>query len=535
MGRHHHQRHWASLKVAAMLYAGVSAIALLPSAASADEALVIARQLDINSLDPARGFCDTCQIYFSNVYDTLIGLGKDNSTLTPRLATKWEANADQSQFTFHLDPAAKFSDGSPVEAKDVKWTFERLKNIKGGAAFMMDGVNSVEAKDAHTVVVTLAGPSSEFLNIVSAPYTGIINSDVAAANGATAAADAETTDKAEAWFLANSAGSGPYQLVAYKPDDELRFKANPEYKRAKLAISDIVIKHTKDAVTQAQMLESGDADIAMQIDPDTAKTLKTDNLNVETIPSYNFLYVAIAPGAKGAPKLTKEIRQAIGYALDYDGIIEFTVGGQGTKVPTPIPNGFPGTAGLPEPKQDLAKAKELLAEAGVPDGFEINSRVPEHELLRRRPLAAQPEDPAGSVQGRDQGQPDAAGILGLARACARRRHSADRLVLCSRLLRQRPVLQFFGMMEGTPWFNRAGGKNDPSILNPQTAELLKKALASGGDEKEKAYHELAMGMIDDRIIIPVVSPNLVLASSKKVTGVRYSACCNLLMDELGRQ
>ena len=66
MGRHHH-RHWTSLKLAAALCAGVSATALLPTAAAADEALVIARQLDINSLDPARGFCDTCQIYFSNV------------------------------------------------------------------------------------------------------------------------------------------------------------------------------------------------------------------------------------------------------------------------------------------------------------------------------------------------------------------------------------------------------------------------------------------------------------------------------------
>ena len=535
MGRHHHHLHWASLKIAAMLYAGVSAVALLPSAAAADDALIIARQMDINSLDPARGFCDTCQIYFSNVYETLIGLGKDNSTLTPRLATKWEANADQSQFTFHLDPDAKFSDGSPVEAKDVKWTFERLKNVKGGAAFMMDGVNSVEAKDAHTVVVTLAGPSSEFLNIVSAPYTGIINSDVAAANGANANEDADKSDTAEAWFLANSAGSGPYVLANYKPDDELRFKANPEYKHSKVAISDIVIKHTKDAVTQAQLLESGNADIAMQIDPDTAKTLKTDNLNVETIPSYNFLYVALAPGAKGAPKLTKEIRQAIGYALDYDGIIEFTVGGQGTKVPTPIPNGFPGTAGLPEPKQDVAKAKELLAKAGVPDGFEINSEFPNMNSygVDLSLLAQKIQQDLAKVGIKVNLTPQEFSVW-------RDHVRGDGIPLTVSFYApdyygSAQYLQFFGMMEGTPWFNRAGGKNDPSILNPQTAELLKKALASGGDDKEKAYHELAMGMIDDRIIIPVVSPNLVLASSKKVTGLRYSACCNLLMDELSRQ
>ncbi len=534
MGRQQHVR-WASLKVAAMLYAGVTAVTLLPSTAAADDALVIARDIDINSLDPARGFCDTCQIYFSNVYETLVGLGKDNATLTPRLAASWEANADQSQFTFNLDPGAKFSDGSPVEAKDVKWTFERLKNIKGGAAFLMDPVTSVEAKDAQTVVVTLSGPNSEFLNIVSAPYAGIINSDVAAASGATAAADAETTDKAEAWFLANSAGSGPYVLANYKPDDELRFKANPEYKRTKVAISDIVIKHTKDAVTQAQLLESGNADIAMQIDPDTAKTLNTENLNVETIPSYNFLYVALAPGAKTAPKLSKEIRQAIGYALDYDGIIEFTVGGQGTKTPAPIPNGFPGTSGLPEPKQDLEKAKELLAKAGVPDGFEIDSEFPnmnsygvDLSLLSQKIQQDLSKvgikvnlTPVEFSVWRDHVRGD--GIPLTVSFYAPDYYGSAQYV------------QFFGMMEGTPWFNRAGGKNDPSIANPATAELLKKALASAGEEQEKAYHELALGMIEDRIIIPVVSPNLVLASSKKVTGLRYSACCNLLMDELALQ
>lgn len=523
------------MKLAAVLYTGVAAVALMPNTAAADDVLVIARDIDINSLDPARGFCDTCQIYFSNVYESLVGLGKDNSTLTPRLATKWEANADQSQFTFHLDPDAKFSDGSPVEAKDVKWTFERLKNVKGGGAFLMDSVTSVEATDDHTVVITLSGPSSEFLNIVSAPYTGIINSDVASANGATAAADAETTDKAESWFLANSAGSGPYTLANYKPDDELRFKANPEYKRSSVAIPEIVIKHTKDAVTQAQLLESGSADIAMQIDPDTAKTLKADNLNVEVIPSYNFLYVALAPGAKGAPKMTKEIRQAIAYALDYQGIIEFTVGGAGTATPAPIPNGFPGTAGLPAPETNIEKAKELLAAAGVPDGFEINSEFPNMNAygVDLSLLSQKVQQDLSKVGIKVNLTPQEFSVW-------RDHVRGDGIPLTVSFYApdyygSAQYVQFFGMMEGTPWFNRAGGKNDPSILNPATADLLKTALASDGDAKDKAYHDLALGMIDDKIIIPVVSPNLVLASNKKVTGLRYSACCNLLMDELGLQ
>ena len=82
-----------------------------------------------------------------------------------------------------------------------------------------------------------------------------------------------TTDQAEAWFLANSAGSGPFVLASYQPDDELRLKRNDNYWRRQPAVGEIVIRETKDAVSQAQMLESGDADIAMQIDPDTAKNV----------------------------------------------------------------------------------------------------------------------------------------------------------------------------------------------------------------------------------------------------------------------
>src|SRR6478752_10147218 len=82
--------------------------------AVSDKPLVIARSMDVNSLDPQRAYCDTCQIFMTAVYETLIGLGSDNKTLVPRLATKWSANADLTEYTFNLDPKAKFADGTPV-------------------------------------------------------------------------------------------------------------------------------------------------------------------------------------------------------------------------------------------------------------------------------------------------------------------------------------------------------------------------------------------------------------------------------------
>jgi peptide/nickel transport system substrate-binding protein len=524
-----------ALLLAAPLLVGMAG--LLPaSVQAADTPLVIARAMDINSLDPARTWCDTCQIYVSNVYESLIGLAADNKTLTPRLATSWEASDDQKQLTFHLDPTAVFSDGSPVEAKDVKWSWERLHNIKGGPSFMMDGVKSIEVPDAHTVVVTMEAPNSEFLGILTAPYTGVINSDVAIANGANANADADQSDTSEPWFMANSAGSGPYVLAGYKADDELRLKANPNYKRSKVGISEIVIKETKDAVAQAQLLASGDADIAMQIDPDTAKTIQSDKVSISSVPSYNFVYVAISPGAKGnTVKLSKEVREAIGYALDYNGTVEFTVGGEGKLQSAPIPNGFPGTDGLPTPTQDVAKAKELLEKAGLGAGFEINAEFPNMNVygVDLSLLMQKVQQDLAQVNIK-------VGLTPLEFSVWRDHVRGDGIPLTAVFYApdyfgSAQYVQYFAMMEGTPWWKRAGGEKDPSVTNAREAELLKQALAAPEAAKDKLYHDIAMEMINDRVIIPLVSPNVVLAHGKAVKGVRYSACCNLPLDEITRE
>lgn len=523
----------AALLLSATLLAGLVGTAM--PAQAQETPLVIARDMDINSLDPARTWCDTCQIYVSNVYETLIGLNADNKTLKPRLATSWEASDDQKQLTFHLDPAAVFSDGSPVEAKDVKWSWERLHNIKGGPSFMMDGVKSIEAPDAHTVVVAMEAPNSEFLGILTAPYTGVVNSDVASANGANANADADQSDTSESWFIANSAGSGPYVLAGYKPDDELRFKANPNYKRGTVGVSEVVIKQTKDAVAQAQLLASGDADIAMQIDPDTAKTIQGDKVSISTVPSYNFVYVAISPGAKGnSVKLSKEVREAIGYALDYNGTIDFTVGGDGKLQAAPIPNGFPGTDGLPTPTQDLAKAKELLDKAGLGDGFEIAAEFPNMNVygVDLSLLMQKVQQDLAQVNIK-------VGLTPLEFSVWRDHVRGDGIPLTAVFYApdyfgSAQYVQYFAMMEGTPWWKRAGGENDPSVTNAREAELLKQALAAPEGEKDKLFHDIAMEMISDRVIIPLVSPNVVLAHGTSIKGVRYSACCNLPLDEITR-
>ena len=232
-----------------------------------DTALVVARGMDINSLDPSLAYCDTCQIYLTAVYETLIGLAEDNVTLEPRLATAWESNPEQTEFTFTLDPAATFADGTPVTSADVKFSWERLKALQGGSSYLASLIDTVDTPDPQTVVVTLSAPNSAFLAQVNAPYLGIINKALAEANGATTDV---ATDAAEPWFLANSAGSGPFQLASYTEGNELRLARNDAYWATPAAFPEVIMRETPQAVTQRQQLEQGEVDIAMQLSADVA-------------------------------------------------------------------------------------------------------------------------------------------------------------------------------------------------------------------------------------------------------------------------
>ena len=277
--------------------AGTSA----PAAGNARE-LVIARDMDVNSLDVSRSYCDTCQIFNTAVYETLITVDPaDPNKILPRLATSWEGNADNTVFTFKLDPTATFADGSPVEAKDVKFSWERLANIKGSASYLMSGLKSLDTPDAATVIATFEAPNSAFLPIVAASYLGIINSDEATAQGASAATDADTTDKAEEWFLGHSAGSGPYTLESYTQGEKLVLARNDKYWGAtKPVFPRVTISEVKDSSSQLQQLQAGDADIAMQISLDSVSQLDgSSNVKSSVVDSYNYVYIAPEPGSGG--------------------------------------------------------------------------------------------------------------------------------------------------------------------------------------------------------------------------------------------
>jgi peptide/nickel transport system substrate-binding protein len=493
---------------------------------SSDKALLIARGMDVNSLDPSRAYCDTCQIFMTAVYETLIGLDKDNKTLVPRLATKWEGNADQTEFTFTLDPNAKFADGTQVTSADVKWSWERLAGLQGSSSYLVSTIKTIDTPDPGTVKVTLTQSNSAFLAQVNASYLGIINSKAAEAQGATAD---PKTDKAETWFLSNSAGSGPFALESYQQGSELRLKRNDAYWGTKANFPEVVIKETPDAVTQRQQLEAGSVDIAMQISNDAAKGMASGDVTVNQVPSFNFVYLALSPGAKGAEKLTPKVREAIRLALDYKGLLDATVGGAGQVQPSPIPNGFAGTDGLPAPTTDVEKAKSLLAAEGVTDltldatfpslnvyGVDFSTAMQKVQTdLKAVGITLQLNPVEISVWA------DKIGTDGI---------PVTMLYFAPDHTDSSQYVQYFGLLKGSQW--QTWAKTDVST---EQTDLLSKAFAEQDTTKRAdIYNQLATSMIADNVIIPVVNPDLFLAARSDIKGLYYSACCNLVLSDLSR-
>jgi peptide/nickel transport system substrate-binding protein len=499
--------------------------------------LVIARNMDLTSLDPHRAVCDTCQFVFTSLYQTLVGLDTDNKTLIPNLAESWEISDDSTVYTFHLAPDAVFSDGSPVESKDVAFSLIRLSNLKVSLTYLVDDIVSVDTSDPKTAVVTLGTPNAEFLNNLNAAYPVIVNSDVAIEQGATDAEDADVSDTAEAWFIENSAGSGPYVLESFAQGDHITMTANPNYWKDPAPLATVTVRHAETAAAQAQMLETGEADIAMQIDPITARSLEgAEGVTVESTPSFNFLYIMLAPGVTSGTShpLDDDVRQAIRMAIDYQGLIDTLLDGKASTQASPIPNGFPGSDGLEMTETDVEGAKQLLEEAGASD-ITLTLGYPSINAygVDFGQLAQVLQQQLAEVGITLELAPDTFAVM--IDKFRTQQYSANLLYWAPDYYGSAQYVGYFGLVDGARAAKNAGGSDDTPLINQAEQDAYDAArAASDADERASLYNTAGQEMINDNVVIPLFSPDLMLTYRSDVEGVTYSACCNLVVDQLRR-
>jgi peptide/nickel transport system substrate-binding protein len=312
---------------------------------------------------------------FSLIYETLYYL-PDGNKLTdfqPLLAEGMpEMSADNLTATFKLKPNVKFHNtGTVMTADDVVFSWNRLANLKGNPGFLFtDNFSAVEAVDPLTVKLTLLAPNSALIAILSALPMSVMDSAQVKANGGTDAADADQTDKATDWVNAgNSAGTGPYRLTTWDPANEIVLEANADYWGDAANFDRVIFRNVDDLNTQLQLIETGDADIAFAIDPDAVgRVSENAGLQILEGPSLAHEYLALQNDPTiGGPLAKKEVRQAIGYAIDYDGIINGLLSGGAVKPATIVPLGLLGADDVQSLGYtlDLAKAQQLFDASGV--------------------------------------------------------------------------------------------------------------------------------------------------------------------------
>ncbi|HLJ61747.1 MAG TPA: ABC transporter substrate-binding protein [bacterium] len=322
----------------------------------------------IKTLDPGRTIEVTGMMVEKVTYDTLLTFaGEDLRTPRPHLATGWTVSSDAKTFTFTLRQGVKFASGNPLTSADVKWTYDRILNLKANTSFLFDGVSSVEAPDPKTVVLRTKDPLLPLIPILSHPGLGILDSKLVIQNGGDAGPNANNADHAEPYLLAHSAGSGPFMTQNYTAGQELVLVRNPNFWGSRPKLERIVIRNVPDPVTQALQVVRGDLDVAANIGPDQIPSLRrAPNVVVQTSPSATTFYVLMnnTPEVGGAFANPK-VQQAVRYALDYDGILK--IAGPGAVrlagvIPTLLPGSLPSSAAT---KTDPEKAKSLLKESGL--------------------------------------------------------------------------------------------------------------------------------------------------------------------------
>ncbi|WP_373870069.1 ABC transporter substrate-binding protein [Azorhizobium oxalatiphilum] len=367
----------------AMLLGGGQAMAQ-----NRNETLLVVQELGPNSLDMhGVGSNQTVNGLSWNTYDRLLSYGEvklpdgtlsyDRATLTPELAEKWEEAADGMSCTFHLRKDATFHDGTPVTAKDVKWSFDRAVSVGGFPTFQMSA-GSLEKKeqfvvvDDHTFRIDYLRKDKLLLFNVAVVVPFIINSTLAQKNA--------TADDpwAMAWLKANTAGGGAYKVESWKPGTETILTRFDGWKNGKLpSIRRIIIRDVPSAGTRRAMLERGDADLSAGFPPkDFEQLIKEAKVKVVGVPIPNCLWY-IALNTSKPPFDNVKLRQAVAYALPYQQIQDNAFFGR-AKPMYGAASATPSEPVWPQPfpyATNLEKAKALMAEAGFPNGLETTLSI----------------------------------------------------------------------------------------------------------------------------------------------------------------
>ena len=357
--------------------ATLAAPAVIPTARAATPkgVAVMAKQIDdIVSFDPAESYEFSDNEVDANCYRRLIRPNLDDATkIDGDLAEKWEISKDGLTFTFHLRRDVVFDSGKPLTAHDVAFSLQRVVKLNKTPGFIItqfgfnpDNVEKlVRALDDTTLELKL--PEAQATSFVLYCLTANVGSVV---DAATVMANQTNGDMGNAWLKTRTAGAGPYKLTEWAASDHVTVDLNP-HAADKGIMRRIVLRHVADPPAQLLMLQKGDVDIARDLGSDQLKSIAGNkSYTISASPQGSSMYIAMN---QAMPELAKpEVHQAIKWAIDYEAIAKNITPNTWSVCQTFLPSALPGAIKDMPFERNVGKAKTLLAQAGLPDGFAVS-------------------------------------------------------------------------------------------------------------------------------------------------------------------
>ena len=312
--------------------------------------IIIAESADANALDPkylkGRQTQNVLRLVFDSLYHR-----DNNMKIVPWLATSYE-NPDELTWRLHLRQGVKFHNGNDFKANDVKFTLARM--VEDDSQWSERNVlDRVEVVDDYTVDIVTKKPYAAFMtravlwHMTDEEYFNEVGAE---------------------GFASKPVGTGPFKFVEWAKDERIVFEANRDYWGGSPKIKTVIFKPIPETATRIAAVETGDVDIITEVPPDYVDQAPA-GIEVMTIPGTRAFFLAMNVNMK--PFDDVRVRQAMNYAVDVEAIIENVLNGLARRIDNPLlPEAF-GYTPTPIYSYNPDKAKSLLAEAGYPDGFEM--------------------------------------------------------------------------------------------------------------------------------------------------------------------
>jgi peptide/nickel transport system substrate-binding protein len=478
----------------------------LDAAAAAD--LRVAIQQDATTLDPIQS-SDNPSIWTELlIFDQLVRPSADGTELTPALAEKWAVSADGLEYRFTLRDA-KFADGTPVTADDVVFSLKRASGEGSDWARFFKPITRYDVVDAKTVVMHLDKPFTPILNNLALFSASIVPKAQVEAKGAE--------------FFKAPFASGPFSVVSWTHGEKIVLKKNPSYWQAgKPAVDGAEISVIADDNARVLKLKAGEVDAIVGIPFNQVAALKRDPaLTVGVAETFRVDLVQLNTTKK--PLDDPRVRQALNYAVDKDGLIKGVLHGNGRPAASSLPIMVYHDPALTAYPHDPAKARALLAEAGVEDP-KLSLLVAGGDVTARQVATALQSDfkkvgvdlAIQSIEGSTEFATTKAGNYEAALSFATNDTiDPDQLIGFTAVNPERADAYH------TRW--KSERLNDLYVAERQTLD---------GPEREKQFREMAAIVHDGAPFVFLFHPGTPYASRRNVEGFKVLATSNYRLEDV---